>query len=215
VLKVLLERLRNDITRLPSVKAFDILAHSPLELGLDDSLESIMVRRLSCMVAAVACVHLVHARCWSRNGRSPHWVFSRLRLTRAPRPPMPKPHALHTQAELTSFLRKSNRQLRQATLTALDALVAKYGQHLQPQAVTTMVPEAAALITDTDLSLAALSLKLCGTLCKSQPSAAQQVVDAVLPAALALVRSPLLQVRARVCSGLGWASEDCASRVAV
>jgi len=46
-----------------------------------------------------------------------------------------------------------------------------------------------------DLSLAAQSLKLFVTLCKAQPDAAAQVAEAVLPAALSLVTSPLLQVR--------------------
>lgn len=44
VMKLLLERLRNDITRLPAVKAFARLAHSPLELGLGDCLDAVMVR---------------------------------------------------------------------------------------------------------------------------------------------------------------------------
>lgn len=38
-----------------------------------------------------------------------------------------------------------------------------------------------------------MALKLFVTLCTAQPTAAQQVVDAVLPPALTLVRSPLLQ----------------------
>lgn len=45
VLRVLLERLRNDITRLAAVKAFDTLAHSTLDLGLGDALDAIMVSR--------------------------------------------------------------------------------------------------------------------------------------------------------------------------
>lgn len=43
VLKVLLERLRNEITRLPAVKGFGVLAHSKLELGLDGALEPVVV----------------------------------------------------------------------------------------------------------------------------------------------------------------------------
>lgn len=43
MLKLLLERLRNEITRLPAVKAFAILAHSHLELGLESSLDATMV----------------------------------------------------------------------------------------------------------------------------------------------------------------------------
>lgn len=43
MLKLLLERLRNEITRLPAVKGFAILAQSQLELGLDGALEPVIV----------------------------------------------------------------------------------------------------------------------------------------------------------------------------
>jgi hypothetical protein len=46
------------------------------------------------------------------------------------------------------------------------------------------------------LSLSAQALKLLVTLCKTQPNAAVAVAEAALPAALALVTSPLLQVAA-------------------
>jgi hypothetical protein len=49
---------------------------------------------------------------------------------------------------LTSFLRKANRQLRQASLVALEALLAKYAAALTQDALTALVPEAAALISD-------------------------------------------------------------------
>lgn len=98
------------------------------------------------------------------------------------------------QAELTSFLRKANRLLRQAALAALDALVAKYGTSLDPASTSAVIAEASALISDADLSIAALSLKLAVTLLGKQPGSAQEVVDKVLPAGLQLVRSPLLQV---------------------
>uniref|UniRef100_A0A383V8K4 TATA-binding protein interacting (TIP20) domain-containing protein n=1 Tax=Tetradesmus obliquus TaxID=3088 RepID=A0A383V8K4_TETOB len=138
VLKLLLERLRNEITRLPAVKGFAILAHSQLELGLDGALEPVI-------------------------------------------------------AELTSFLRKANRLLRQAALAALEALVAKYGPSLDPASTSALLAESSSLISDADLSIAALSLKLAVTLLRQQPAVAQQVVERVLPAGLVLVRSPLLQ----------------------
>lgn len=52
------------------------------------------------------------------------------------------------QAELTTFLRKANRQLRQASLVALEALLAKYAAALTQDALTALVPEAAVLISD-------------------------------------------------------------------
>lgn len=45
MLSKLLDRLRNEITRLPAVKAFAVLAHSHLELGLNTSLDASMVRQ--------------------------------------------------------------------------------------------------------------------------------------------------------------------------
>lgn len=97
------------------------------------------------------------------------------------------------QAELTSFLRKANRLLRQASLATLEALVAKYGSSIDAASTSAIMAEASSLISDADLSIAALSLKLAVTLLKQQPAVAQQVVDKVLPAGLVLVRSPLLQ----------------------
>jgi cullin-associated NEDD8-dissociated protein 1 len=100
------------------------------------------------------------------------------------------------QAELTSFLRKANRLLRQASLAALEALASKYGPSMDPASTSALLAESSSLISDADLSIAALSLKLAVTLLKQQPAVAQQVVERVLPAGLVLVRSPLLQVRA-------------------
>jgi cullin-associated NEDD8-dissociated protein 1 len=65
VLRVLLDRLKNDVTRLTAVKALATIARSPLNIDLSPVLAAAL-------------------------------------------------------AELTSFLRKANRQLRQAALTALE-----------------------------------------------------------------------------------------------
>lgn len=49
VLKLLLERLRNEITRLPAVKAFTILANSKLDLPIDGALEPAVVSLWPCV----------------------------------------------------------------------------------------------------------------------------------------------------------------------
>ena len=98
------------------------------------------------------------------------------------------------QLELVTFLRKANRPLRQASLSALDALAAKSGSQLAPSTISAAVEEASELISDADLSLTALALKLLCTLLQQQQAAAGPVVvEKALPAALSLVRSPLLQ----------------------
>lgn len=67
--QVLLERLRNEITRLTAVKAFASIAQSPLSLDLSPVMEPLL-------------------------------------------------------AELTGFLRKANRVLRQAALSAIEVTIA-------------------------------------------------------------------------------------------
>ncbi|DBB08467.1 hypothetical protein WJX82_000009 [Trebouxia sp. C0006] len=138
VLQVLLERLRNEITRLTAVKAFASIAQSPLSLNLSPVLEPLL-------------------------------------------------------AELTSFLRKANRVLRQASLSALEVLIAGHGSNIQPGTLKAAVDEVAPLVNDTDLLIAALSLTFCTTLLQRQPQQSALVTDRVLPAAMTLSKSPLLQ----------------------
>ncbi|KAI8473659.1 MAG: armadillo-type protein [Monoraphidium minutum] len=139
-LRALLERLRNETTRLPAVKA----------------------------AAAVAASQL-------------------------PLPPLGGAVAAGFVSELTSFLRKSNRALRAASLAALEALCARPNLQLDPASFAAAVSEAPSLLSDSDLSLAAEALGLYATLASSQEGAAAGLADQVLPAALDLVRSPLLQ----------------------
>jgi len=140
VLKMLLERLRNEITRLTAVRAFGTLAASPaVELGgAAGVLEAVL-------------------------------------------------------GDLTSFLRKALRPLRAASLGALEALAARYGASFDGGACSALVEEATSLVADTDLPLASAALRLMATLVRTQPSAAAAVAAKALPAALGLVRSPLLQ----------------------
>jgi len=138
VLNVLLERLRNEITRLTAVKAFSTITSSPLRLDLSPVLSPAV-------------------------------------------------------AELTSFLRKANRLLRQASLETLIAMVKSQSEALGAAELDALVVEAANLVTDEDLHLAAQSLRLCCTLLAAQPPSAQAIGDKVLPKAMTLVQSQLLQ----------------------
>lgn len=143
-LPVLVDRMGNEITRLTAVKAFAVIAASPLHLDLSCVLE-------------------------------------------------------HVTSELTAFLRKANRALRQATLGTLNTLIVAYGDQIGPAAYEVIIVELSTLISDSDLHMTALALELCCTLMsdrRSSPNVGVTVRNKVLPQALTLVRSSLLQGQA-------------------
>ncbi|KAL5982815.1 Cullin-associated NEDD8-dissociated protein 1 [Asimina triloba] len=143
-LPVLVDRMGNEITRLTAVKAFAVIASSPLKIDLSCVLE-------------------------------------------------------HVFSELTAFLRKANRALRQATLGTLNSLVVAYGDRIGSSAYEVIIVELSALISDSDLHMTALALELCCTLMadgKSNQNVGLTMRYKVLPQALILVRSSLLQGQA-------------------
>lgn len=143
-LPVLLERLRNEITRLTAVKAFATIAESPLQIDLSCVLEQVIV-------------------------------------------------------ELTTFLRKANRALRQASLYTLNAVLAAYSEKISKASLESIVTELSSLISDADLHMTALALELCCTMMvdrKHHTDVDSTVAGKVLPQALILVRSSLLQGQA-------------------
>lgn len=102
-------------------------------------------------------------------------------------------------AELTAFLRKANRALRQATLGTLNSVIVAYGDKISSSAYEVIIVELSTLISDTDLHMTALALELCCTLMadrRSTPNVGLTVRDKVLPQALTLSRSSLLQGQA-------------------
>lgn len=143
-LPVLLERLRNEITRLTAVKAFATIAESSLQIDLSCVLEQVII-------------------------------------------------------ELTTFLRKANRALRQASLYTLNALLAAYSEKISKSSLESIVTELSSLISDADLHMTALALELCCTMMvdrKHHTDVDSTVAGKVLPQALVLVRSSLLQGQA-------------------
>lgn len=139
VLKILLDRLRNEITRLTAVRAVADIASSPLKIDLSAFLGDMI-------------------------------------------------------KELSSFLRKQNRQLKQQTLSALVALVQHYGSDKAVAALfDDVLKDLSSLITDAEMHLAHLGLRLVVAVLKESPASAATVSTTILPALLTLLTSSLLQ----------------------
>eukprot|EP01111_Echinosteliopsis_oligospora_P003334 TRINITY_DN1530_c1_g2_i4.p1 TRINITY_DN1530_c1_g2~~TRINITY_DN1530_c1_g2_i4.p1 ORF type:complete len:1241 (+),score=375.18 TRINITY_DN1530_c1_g2_i4:377-4099(+) len=96
--------------------------------------------------------------------------------------------------ELSGFLRKSNRQLKQSSLSALNDIVTKYGSNKAASSLfPTVLSEVSVLISDADLHLSHLGLHLCASILRVDPTSAPLVAEKVLPQTQALLKSSLLQ----------------------
>lgn len=137
-LPILLDRLKNEITRLTTVKALTKVAASPLRIDL-------------------------------------------------------RPILSEAMPILGSFLRKNQRALKLCTLTLLDVLVNSYHTSCSPQLLAKVLQELPALLSEADLHIAQLSLKLLTSIAKLLPSALSNIQANILPEVLTLVKSPLLQ----------------------
>jgi len=99
-------------------------------------------------------------------------------------------------SELTAFLRKANKPLRESSLAALTALISRHRGKLQDQDVVPVVTESSTLMTEEDLHLATMSVGLLTTIASAAsafPKAAADMATTSLPIALQLTRSPLVQ----------------------
>lgn len=138
-LKILLDRLRNEITRLTAVKALGEIAASPLKIDLS----TILVDALK---------------------------------------------------ELTTFLRKQHRQLKQQTLNTLAIIVQNYGSNPSAQGeFEALLKELSLLITDTEMHQTYLAVKLCNAILQQAPNTSSTVSSVILPQCLSLLSSSLLQ----------------------
>jgi len=146
-LPILLERLRNEITRVTTVKTFELLSCA----SLDTCLKSTPPGAASSVLQAVV-------------------------------------------ADLASFLRKSNRPLRQASLSALDTIVLSHGADLAPTDFDIIFDELPALVNESDLHIAHLTLVLARSTVKVNPAATvPKLPSKLMPKALSLLQSSLLQ----------------------
>ncbi|CDS10708.1 hypothetical protein LRAMOSA11194 [Lichtheimia ramosa] len=138
--EMLLERLRNEVTRVITMRTLAIVCQSPVTVGEESK------------------------RC-----------------------------ALVAVDELAMLLRKSNRNLRVASAQCLRILVKKFGESLSEQSYQNLVNEVVPLLSDDDLHLLPLALRLMETLVIVQPASAKQAKTTLLPTLLGLIQSPLLQ----------------------
>eukprot|EP01128_Nolandella_sp_AFSM9_P012318 TRINITY_DN9158_c0_g1_i1.p1 TRINITY_DN9158_c0_g1~~TRINITY_DN9158_c0_g1_i1.p1 ORF type:complete len:1225 (-),score=403.02 TRINITY_DN9158_c0_g1_i1:193-3867(-) len=95
---------------------------------------------------------------------------------------------------LASFLRQQNRQLKLATLSTLTNLVAKHGSSAKAVATfPTVLTEITAIISEADLHLAHLGLRLATAIVTINSGSVSAVVKDVIPKCLALLKSSFLQ----------------------
>ncbi|KAL6064787.1 Cullin-associated NEDD8-dissociated protein 1 [Balamuthia mandrillaris] len=140
-LAILVDRLKNEITRITSVKAIIEISTSPLDIDLKAVLSDVV-------------------------------------------------------SELAAFLRQTNRQLKQVSLQALAVVVKNYGKKgdLSSKLYTMVLDEVANLVSDADLHLSHLAIRLVEAIVAADAKSTLPTVQSkIYPQVLALVRSPLLQ----------------------
>uniref|UniRef100_A0A6I8QIK9 Cullin-associated and neddylation-dissociated 2 (putative) n=1 Tax=Xenopus tropicalis TaxID=8364 RepID=A0A6I8QIK9_XENTR len=137
-LQIILERLRNEITRLTAVKVLTLIAGSPLKIDL-------------------------------------------------------RPLLKEALPILASFLRKNQRALRLGTLSALGVLVRNYSDCLKPGMVDPLLGELPALLAESDMHVAQVTVDFLTTLVSAYPAALPKLGPSILPQLFQLVNSPLLQ----------------------
>lgn len=76
----------------------------------------------------------------------------------------------------------------------VQAAILNHGDKVDDKAVRAVVEETSALVSDVDLMITAQSLNLCCALLEVRPACAQTMAQRILPQAMLLVKSPLLQV---------------------
>jgi cullin-associated NEDD8-dissociated protein 1 len=98
---------------------------------------------------------------------------------------------------LATFLKQQNRGLKQSSLEALDLIIAsqvRWDSKLRESTLfSSMLGDLSGLILDSDLHLSHLSLRVCISTLRVSVDCGEAVKEHVLPRALVLSTSPLLQ----------------------
>ncbi|ORX60348.1 TIP120-domain-containing protein [Hesseltinella vesiculosa] len=138
--QMLLDRLKNEVTRLISVRTLAIVSQSPLAAG-----------------------------------------------------PELEQSVLLAVDDIALLLRKSNRSLRIASLECLNILVQRFGTAISEEHYQRFLNEVRPLLSDVDLHLLPLALKLTESIIVIHPSSTEHVNAVILPGLFQLIQSPLLQ----------------------
>lgn len=139
VLKLLIERISNEVTFLATVQTIDLIASSKHKIEFGAHLATIL-------------------------------------------------------KELSGYLRKKNRQIKQSSLAALTSVVKTHGKNKNASgSYEIILKELSPLVSDQDLHLAHLALRLTYTILHASSSTAEIIQATVLPACHALLKNSLLQ----------------------
>lgn len=94
---------------------------------------------------------------------------------------------------MASFLKLQSRSLKQSSLEALDTVVTNHGSASNGDLYAMVLEELSPLIVDSDLHLSHLSLRAAISVLKQCPNSGPAIKAHVIPNALVLSTSPLLQ----------------------
>ncbi|KAM0753363.1 TIP120-domain-containing protein [Meredithblackwellia eburnea MCA 4105] len=95
--------------------------------------------------------------------------------------------------EVSTLLRKVNRQLKVAAFTCIAALLGRAGANVPPETSQALLADLQPLVSDSDVNLLPLALETIASILNHNPAASAQVQSSILPRVFDLVDSPLLQ----------------------
>jgi len=100
---------------------------------------------------------------------------------------------LQSSRQIAHFLRQQSRTLKQTTLATLDSLINSPSSQMSDELVQTLLGEACPLISDADLHIAHLALRMTSSLYNKYPPAAAPIQTLIYPKTIDLAGSSLLQ----------------------
>ncbi|KAJ3434668.1 tip120 [Anaeramoeba flamelloides] len=106
--------------------------------------------------------------------------------------PLPK-IIVKLMSSLAQFLRQKNRLVKQSSLRTMRSIVEKYGNTFNKKTYQETFSEMSRLVSDDDLHLAHLSLRLSANILKVKPEMASLIIEKIIPKVVELVSSPILQ----------------------